>query len=283
MIRIIADTTSCIPVEEAKRLGIGYIPQIIVFGEETFRDDYEMDPPTFVKRLRASASLPKTAAPPPALYTPLYQEIQDKGDTAIVLCPSSDLSGTYRSANVAAKEFPNADIRIIDTRIIAGGFGELVKQANEWASQDFSADEVVDRIQKRMQQYRIYFVVDTLEYLFKGGRIGAAKALFGSILQVKPILTLQNGVIQPCESQRTHKRAIARLTEIVALECPKSSSAHFSLMHGDAIDESYQIADQFSSLLNVPKSSIPIYDMPPAIMVHAGPGVIAASFFVDEA
>ncbi len=282
MIKIVADTTSCISPAEAEQLGVYYLPQIIVFGEETYRDDTEMDPRTFLKRQKISPVLPKTAAPPPALYTPIYQELSEAGHTILVLCPSANVSGTFRGATVAAQDFPNADIRILDTNLIAGGLGAVVKQALIWANEGLDADTVVTKIQELCSRERIYFLVDTLEYLYKGGRIGAAKALFGSILQMKPILTFSEGVIKPFDSQRTHKRALARLKEVVLENCPKNSCALLSIMHGDSEDIAQQCAEELSSLLAIPLSEIPIYDLTPAILVHSGPGVIAISFFVNS-
>lgn len=281
MVKIIGDTLSCISPEEARQIGIDYLPQLIVFGEETYRDDTEMNAIQFLRRLKESSALPKTAAPPPSLYTPIYQQIAEQHETAIVVCPSNSLSGTYRSATVAAKDFPDADIRIVDTNIIAGGLGAVVKQALRWANEGLDADTIVEKIQELSNRNRIYFVVDTLEYLYRGGRIGAAKALFGSILQVKPILTFRNGVTEPFESQRTHKRAIARLKEVVLSDCPRDPSAHLCVMHGDAEAEARQFAAEIGGSLGIPVQEIPIYHMTPAILVHSGPGVIAASYFVQ--
>jgi DegV family protein with EDD domain len=282
MIHIIADTTSCIPVEEANQKGLGYIPQIIVFGDETYRDDTEMTPQLFLQRLRASSTLPKTAAPPPALYTPIFKSIAEQGDTAIVICPSTELSGTYRSATVAAQEFPDADIRIIDTRLIAGGLGSVVNQALKWVDEGLDADTIVANIQDMSKRDSIYFVVGTLEYLYKGGRIGAASALFGSLLQVKPILYINNGVIGPCENSRTRKRSISRLREIVLSQCPPGPESHVCVMHGDAEEEALQLISDLSKALNIPENEIPLYNLPPAILVHAGPGVLGASFFTAD-
>lgn len=284
MIRIISDTTSCIPVEEARQLGIGYVPQIIVFGEESYRDDSEMDARTFVKRLPNSPVLPKTAAPPPALYHPIYCEGAKQGDTMIVIAPSADVSGTVRGATVAAEEvrqeYPEVDIRIVDTRLVSSGMGSVVQQAVKWVNEGLNADSIVEKIKEMSRRERCYFVVDTLEYLYKGGRIGAAKALMGSLLQMKPILTFRDGQTQAFENQRTHKRGIARLKEIVLSDCPRHPDAHLSLMHGDAEDEARQLAQEFSMLLEIPVEQIPIRDLTPAILVHAGPGIIGASYFI---
>lgn len=277
MVIIIADTTSTIPTDEAKRLGIPYIPQIIVIGDETYRDDYEIDSKTFLQRLKTSPVLPKTAAPPPALYYPIYQEYAKPGNTLIVLAPSADVSGTYRSAEVAAKGFPGADIRIIDTRTIGAGLGTLVRLAHQWAQAGVDADTIIQRVKEWAARERVYFVVDTLEYLHKGGRIGGAQMLVGSLLQIKPILQFKNGRTEPVESQRTKRRAVERLKELVYSDCPHSDQSFLSIMHGDAFEEAQRLAEEFKTALGL--SHVPICDLPPAILVHAGPGVLGVSYF----
>ncbi len=280
MITIVADTTSSIPTKEAADLGIPYIPQIIVFGEQTYRDDNEMDTKTFLKRLKESPALPKTAAPPPALYHPIYETFGEEGNTIIVLTPSADVSGTFRSAEVAATEFPNKDIRIVDTRLIGSGLGSVVKQARQWALDGLDADTIVAKAKNMAAHEKVYFVVDTMEYLYKGGRIGGAKMLVGSLLQVKPILTFINGRTEPVESQRTKKRAIARLKELIYADYPRGKNGHLTLMHSDAEEEAKLLAEELKANLGI--SEIGIYDLPPAILVHAGPGVMAASFFTES-
>ncbi len=278
MITIIADTISSIPPSQAVEMGIPYVPQIIIFGSESFKDDYEMDTETFVKRLRASSELPKTAAPSPAMYAPLYEKFSADGNTVVVIAPSGDVSGTLRGATVGAEDFPGRDIRIIDTRTVGSGLGSLVLQAHQWAKEGMDADTLVAKVKAMASRQRVYFIVDTLEYLYKGGRIGGAKMLMGSLLQVKPILQLTDGHIEPLENQRTKRRAIARLKELVAAECPRDNSACLTIMHGDALDEANAIADEISTETGMPRPGI--FNLPPAVLVHAGPGVIAVSFFV---
>ncbi len=286
MIKFITDTTSCLSLAEAQQLGIGYIPQIIVFGEETFRDDTEMDARAFVKRLRVSPLLPKTAAPPPALYHPLYREYLSQGHSVIVICPSAEVSGTFRSATVGLQEisaeFPNADIHIIDTRRVASGLSMIVKQALRWANEGCDANTIVEKVQEMSKRERVYFMVDTMEYLYKGGRIGAAKALMGSILQMKPILAFGDGHIEGKENQRTHKKAVARLKEMILEDCPRSPESYLSIMHGDVEDEARKFAADMARLLDIPVENIPIVDLTPAILVHGGPGIIGASYFVAK-
>jgi len=279
MIKIVADTTSGIPPEKARELGIAYIPQIIIFGNEAYRDDTEIDNVTFLQKLRSSPVLPKTAAPQPPLYTPIYQEFGQKGNTIVVICPSAEVSGTVRSATIAAQDFPEADIRILDTRTIGAGLASLVLKAVEWVNQGMGADELVQKIMEMSAREKVYFLVDTLEYLHKGGRIGGAQKLVGGILQVKPILTLKNGRAEAAESQRTKQRAVARLKELVITDYPKDRNGYLSIMHGGVEEEAIALAKDLATQLNVKPENIPIYFLPPAILVHAGPGVLGVSFF----
>jgi DegV family protein with EDD domain len=281
MVKIVTDTLSSIPLQVAEEHGIPMLPQIIIFGEESYRDDTEMDTDTFLERLRASPILPKTAAPPPALYTPIFEQLVSEGHTVICLHPSTELSGTVRSATVAAQDFPAADIRIVDTRTVGSLLAEMVFLADQWAREGVDADTIVARVHDLMARQRIYFVVDTLEYLHKGGRIGGAKALVGGMLQVKPILTLRDGRVEPLEQQRTKRRALARLRELVLDECPRSADAHLCVMHADAEAEAQSLADEFAAALGL--SQVPVYLVPPAIVVHGGPGVLAAAFFTAPA
>jgi len=279
MIKIITDTTSGLPLDVARAHDIPVLPQIIIFGEETYRDDTEMDTRMFLQKLRASPTLPKTAAPPPALYNPIFERLLAEGyRTIICLHPSSELSGTVRSALTAAQDFPGADIRVVDTRTIAAPLATVVLLAARWAREGVEADAIIARVQDMLARQRVYFVVDTLEYLHRGGRIGGAQALLGGLLQVKPILTLRDGRVEPFEQQRTQKRALARLRELVLGECPRTPESYLAVMHADAEATARELAADFSAQLGI--RDVPIYELPPAIVTHAGPGVLAVSYFV---
>ena len=278
MVTIFADTTSSIPVKNAIELGIEYFPQIIIFGDQSFRDDFEIDTKTFLEKLSKSSALPKTAAPPPSLYQPLYEKHLNMGNSIIVLTPSAKVSGTFRSAEIAAQEFPGADIQILDTKNIGASFASIVISAVQWANNGDSNIEILEKVKDLINRERNIFVVDTLEYLYKGGRIGGAKFLFGSILQVKPLLNLKEGQVEPVESQRTKKKAISRLKELVLRDNPNSEDHLFCIQHGGAEQEASILAKEFKELLGLQK--INIYELPPAFLVHSGPGVLGVSYFV---
>ena len=279
MIRLIADTTSTLNTEDAKNLDIFLMPQMIIFGDKEYRDDFEITSDEFLKKLRSNSTLPHTAAPSPALYTPIYQKILSDGDTAMVLCPSAKVSGTYRSATVAAQDFPSEKISIIDTQIIGPALGHLVRETLSKIQLGMSSSQIAEWISKKSKSLVIYFYVDTLEYLQKGGRIGLAKALLGSVLQIKPILLFKDGQVNPFENQRTKKKALARIVELVKQECPQTPGCNLSIFQADAIEDAEALRKEFAEFSKV--SGIEITNLPPAIVVHAGPGVVAVSFFTQ--
>ncbi len=277
---IVADTTCGLPRDLLAQRGIPVIPQIVMFGEDSFHDDKEMDTATFLQKLKASKSLPKTSAPEPPLYFPIFKEAQEKGESVIVVAPTGKASGTVRSAQTAALEFPKLDVRVVDTLTISCNLASLVLVADDMAKAGESADAIVAKLNDMIPRGRIYFLVDTLEYLAKGGRIGGAKRLLAELLEIKPILQVKNGQVESFEQQRTRKRALARLVEVAAEQCPgpAGESAHLCVIQVEAESEAQSLAAELMSRVSVPQ--IPIYELPPAIVVHAGPRAMGVGFFV---
>lgn len=274
---IVADTTCGLPRELLQRRGIPFVPQVVIFGERSYHDDGELDTAEFLKKLKESPTLPKTAAPEPVLYDPIFQKAKDMGESVIVVAPSGKVSGTVRSAESAAMEFPGMDIRIIDTLTVSCNLGALVLVADDMAKSGRTPDEIERRIQSMIPCGRLYFVPDTLEYLAKGGRIGGAKALLAELIQIKPILNIVNGQAESFEQQRTRKRSLARLAEIVETQCPKSPDAHLAVIQVAAEQEAQELAAHLKASMQVPE--VPIYQLPPAIVVHGGPGTMGVGFF----
>ena len=280
MVRIITDTTSCLPGDIAQQYEIPVIPQVIIFGEDSYYEGTELDYETFILRLKSSPELPKTAAPPPELFSQWFEVYSNKNEPILCIHPSSDVSGTVRSAMVASKDFPNTDIHVIDTRTISTPLGTIVQMAAQMAQSGSQLSEIIEEINNLISRCRVYFLVATLDYLAKGGRIGGASALLGSVLQIKPILTLVDGHVDQYCRERTHTRAIQRLIEIVKEQAPNDGSAMLSIMHAGVPEEAQILAKDFSILLNQP--TVPIANIPPAIATHAGPGILGVGFFVTN-
>jgi DegV family protein with EDD domain len=276
---IVADTTCGLPRKLLEERCIPLIPQIVTFGEESYHDDRDLDTVTFLSKLKASATLPKTSAPEPALYYPIFAEARRKQESVIVIAPTSKASGTVRSAETAAQDFPDVDIRVVNTQTVSCNLGSLVLVADDMAKAGKSADEILAKLNDLIPRGRIYFLVDTLEYLAKGGRIGGAKKLLAELLEIKPILQVKDGQVESFEQQRTKKRALARLVEVVTESCRGGEDAHLCVLQVDAEKEAQALVEELKS--KVPVLDIPIYELPPAIVVHAGPKAMGVGFFVE--
>lgn len=277
MTRVVADTTSGLTFEDCRRLGIPLIPQIINFGTQSFREGIDLDHAGFMSRLLQGKEIPKTAAPYPSDFMDAFNDCSKGGESIVCVLPTAELSGTVRSAEIAKADFPGADIRIIDTRTIAGPLGSLVLEADRVAKAGGSADEVEARVRALMPRMRIYFLVDTLEYLRRGGRIGGAAALVGSALQIKPILQLKDGKIDQLEKERTKRKAVARCKELVLAEAARGPEAHLTVMHASLPQEAEQLAAELKAELQT--GDVMVMDLVPAIVTHAGPGALAFGFF----
>ena len=275
---IVADTTCGLPRDLLTQRGIPLIPHVVRFGEESFHDDKDLDTASFLQKLKAAKKLPKTAAPEPPLYYPTFEEAKRTGESVVVIAPTGKASGTVRSAQIAAQEFPDVDIRIVDTQTISCNLGSLVLLADDMAKAGKSASQIVAKLEDMIPRGRIYFLVDTLEYLAKGGRIGGAKRLVAELLEIKPILQIKDGQVEPFEQQRTKKRALARLVEVAAEQCSGGEEAHLCVLQVEAQTEAEALVEELKSKITVP--NIPIYELPPAIVVHAGPRAMGVGFFV---
>jgi DegV family protein with EDD domain len=274
---IVADTTCGLPRDLLAGRGIPLIPQVVMFGEQAYHDDTQLDTARFLEKLKASPTLPKTAAPEPPLYYPVYENARAKGESVIVIAPSARVSGTVRSAETAAQEFPGLDVRVIDSLTISCNLGALVLVADDLAKAGKSADEIEARVRAMIPRGRLFFVVDTLEYLARGGRIGGAKKLLAELLEIKPILAIREGQVEAFEQQRTKKRALERLVEVVAGECPKTPESHLAVVQAEAESEAREFAAKLKAV--IPVAEIPIYELPPAIVTHGGPRTMGVGFF----
>lgn len=277
MTRIVADTMSGIAPETARALGIPLIPQVINFGDESFREGIDIDQAGFMARLRAGKEPPKTAAPYPGDFIEAFESLRAEGESIVCVLPSAEVSGTVRSALAAAESCPGADIRVIDTRTLAGPLASMVLEADKAAKTGASAEQVEALVREMMPRARIYFLVDTLEYLQRGGRIGAAAALIGSVLQVKPILTLRDGRVEPFEKQRTKHTALLRMMDLVLSEADRGGKAYLTVMHTAVPAEAEALAGDLRRALG--DQPVLVMDLVPAIVTHAGPGALAVGFF----
>jgi len=216
-IRIVTDSTADLPAEVYQQYGIEIVSLKVHFGDEVY-EDKDMDPDFFYQKLVQSVKLPTTSQPSPVDFLEVYKRLNETPGTSIIsIHLSSAMSGTYQSAMLAKSMLEEkADITIIDGKSASYGTGMLVKAAAIGAANGKTRDEIVDYVTKLRQETKLYFLVDTLEYLHKGGRIAKASAVFGSLLNIKPILGIDDeGEVYAVDRVRGQKRAMNRIVELL--------------------------------------------------------------------
>ena len=218
MIRVVTDSTSYIPAELIKSHHIALVPLTVHFGQASYAEITELGPQEFIKRLAAAKTLPTTSQPAPVEFRAVYQKILTHNPETKILTVtvSSKLSGTYNAALTAARELPAAHITVFDSLTAALGVGVMVITAAELAAQGHSLADILARLSQMRQELSLVLMVDSLDFLRRGGRLGAAAALIGALLQTKPILTVTHGQIEPLGQVRTKQKAMDRLVAELA-------------------------------------------------------------------
>ncbi len=282
MLHLITDTVAGLPLETLERLGIPCVPQIVIFGQQSYREFYDITVGEFYTRQAAASELPRTSAPSPGEFEALFEQILAADPTAQILCihPSAEVSGTVRSARPAAAMFPEARIRIFDTRSASLGQGMMVLEAARMAQAGLDADTILRRLAEMRDRMQVLFVPQTLDYLHKGGRIGRAAHLVGTMLDIKPLLAFREGVVQSHSKQRTHRRAIAAMRDLVLESARGRQGLHLGVMHALCEAEARALADELCG--EVTPEVFLFGELGPAIGVHVGPGTLGVCWFVPD-
>ncbi|MFF8974028.1 DegV family protein [Streptomyces sp. NPDC014995] len=272
-VAIITDSTAYLPQETMERHGITAVPLTVVLGDQALEEGTEISTRSLAQALQKRRSV-TTSRPSPQVFAETYRKVAQSGATDIVsLHLSAELSGTYDAAVVAAREAP-VPVRVVDTGMVAMALGFCALAAAEVAETGGTVDEAVTAAEKRASGISAYFYVDTLEYLRRGGRIGAAEALLGSALAVKPLLQLEGGRIEPLEKVRTASKGIARLEELV-VDRAGSAPVDIAVHHLAAPDRASALAERLRA--RVPGlGELHVSEVGAVIGAHTGPGLLAA-------
>jgi DegV family protein with EDD domain len=271
-VRIVTDSSADLSADEVDRLGIEVVPLSIRFGSEEFTDGVDLTVEQFYEKLASSADLPETAAPAPGAFEEAFRRQAQAGADAIVCINlSSGLSATYQSAQTAASA-GDLDVRVVDSRSITSGLGTQVTLAAEAAAGGASADDVVALVEGLVGRTHVVGALDTLDNLKKGGRIGGAQALLGSLLSIKPLLDISSGEVAEAGKARTRRKALEWLRDqIFALPVVE----HLCVAHGMAPD-----LDEMLALLapRYPADTIRVTTIGPTIGTHGGPRVMGLTW-----
>jgi len=274
-VRIVTDSTADIPRDQAEGAGITVVPLTVFFGDEAYLDGVDLDNAGFYQKLSTSKTLPRTSQPSPAAFQQAYTRLIDAGADAILsIHLSAKLSGTYQSACTARDTLPDTvkkiPIDIIDSQSISVGMSWAILLAAREAREGVDLAEMKAHVFDRLSRTRILAVLDTLEYIKRGGRIGGARAMLGNMLSVKPIISVKGGEVIPLEQPRTRSKAYARIAQLVQ---EMGKVEHVSLAESD--DE---VGQQLAQVIKtVYTGELPVYRLGAVLGTHAGPGTAAVA------
>ena len=278
-IAVVTDSSAYIPAEVVKRLDIHVIPLWLIWDEDRLLDGIDIQPQAFYERLRTSKSLPTSSQPSAKEFELFFQKCGKDSDAVVAVLVSTKISGTIDCAQAALNEITDLPIRIVDSYSSSMGLGFVVLAAARAAAAGKSIEEVVLAAERMRDDVRLLFVVDTLEYLHRGGRIGGAKRLFGTVLQIKPILHFEDGLIQPHSQARTRKKAIEQMLIIAEERLSGRAMAEACVVNIDCRSDGQALVEMVKERFQ--PGSIYLSDCSPVVGTHVGPGGLGLAYYPE--
>lgn len=280
-IKIVTDSTCYIPNELKEKYDITVVSLSVVMGNEIFKET-EIENDVFYKKLAEADSIPTSSQPTIDDLYKIFERIVENGDDVIGIFISSEMSGTYSTCNQVIKtmieeKYPNARMEIIDSRSNCMQMGYAVLTAARLANENKSMDVILEEVNKVINRSRFLFIPDTLEYLKKGGRIGGAAALFGTLLQIRPILTVEDGKTAVFDKVRTKQRAILRMIDKVKGDIAEGKLGELIVHHINCEEEGRALAEKVKEILGVEAQ---IQDIGPVIGCHVGPKAVGIAYYI---
>jgi DegV family protein with EDD domain len=280
-VAIVTDSTAYIPQDLVKKNNITVIPLVVIWGEETLEDGIDIHPEQFYNRLKTAKVMPTTSQASIGNMHKAFSTLIDQGYDVLGIFLSSKLSGTMDSATQGRDQLGNGKekVTLVDAQTTAMAMGFHVLSAARAAEAGASISECQKVALEAQKHSGVYFVVDTLEFLHRGGRIGGAKRFIGTALNLKPILTIADGKVEAAGSVRTKAKAIAHVMDIVAKECSGKSQIRLSSIHANAEPEAIDLLERASALLNPVEKFFT--DVSPVVGTHTGPGTVGLVYMTD--
>ena len=273
---LVADSTCDIPAAEAAARGLTIVPLKVIIGDEVFADGRDIDAATLYSRMRTSTVVPRTSQPTPAEFEAVFADLGADGGAVVCTTISAEMSGTHSAATQARDALPDMNIRVLDTRTVGPGHRLVVNAVLRAAAAGADAAEIERLVAEIASTMRLVFTVESLEYLRRGGRIGGARALLGSVLNIKPILEVRDGTVEPLDRVRTFPRALDRLVEEVGRSAAEwGGRARVMVAHADQREAGLEVARRVGEAAGEPAELI---DVGPVIGCHGGPGAVGVAF-----
>lgn len=281
-IAIVTDTDSSLPLELSNNLSISQVPIIIQFGEESFKDIYDIDNVTVFARIDKDGKLPTTAAPSPGQFVEAFKQAFESGaDSIICFNISSEMSATYASARQAAEILPNHRIEVIDSRSLAMGQGYMVLAAAEAISRGATIEEAIAAAEDVRDRTFLFGALSSLKYIAMSGRVSSLAAGMAGLLDIKPILSLQNGKLELLEKIRTQRKAWSRAIELAKMEASNKKIERLSILHVKAPQAALQFEGMLRASLQCPEDAIRT-EINPGLSIHTGAGMVAVVIVVGK-
>ncbi|HEY73249.1 MAG TPA: DegV family protein [Thermoflexia bacterium] len=274
---VVTDSTAYIPQEAMGDLNIPVIPLWLIWGDERFRDGVDINPPDFYRRLQGAKTFPTTSQPSAGEFTEFFRQASDGAEGIVGIFISSKLSGTVPNAQAARAQLTDLNIQVVDSLGTSMSLGFIALAAARAAAAGKSMDEVVATAEQVRDTVHILFTVGTLDYLHRGGRIGGAKRLMGTMLNIKPLLHLEDGRVEPLAQVRTKRKAVTQMLEIAEERLGGKPVAEVAVLDVNVPDEGDALAEQAKKRLGV--SVIHRTGVSPVIGAHLGPGTVGIALY----
>lgn len=279
-VKIIGVTSSGLEPADAQKYGLTLVSLRVNFGRETLRDGVDISKDEFLTRLVASKLFPTTSQPPVGDFLQLYQQFRAEGHDVLCVVLSNKLSGAWLSANTARLQLGDNHVAVFDTLNIAAGEALILIEAARLANAGKTIAEILPRLAAMRDGMKLYFVLDTLEYLAKGGRVGNAQAFTGAVRHGPPILEIRNGLVEGTEHCHTRAEAQARLRALIAEAMQGKSRAQLSVWYTGHPDRAIEFARELAQ--TYPLADCLIYAMSPAMSAHTGPDALGFGLFAED-
>ena len=279
-VAIVTDSTAYLPVEVIEQYNIHVVPLQLIWGEETFKDGVDIQPGEFYTRLQTADVMPTTSQPSAAEFKTLFEKLAAEGKDILAILISSGLSGTVASAVQAQKMLPEVRIEIVDSQTGAMALGMHVLEAARAAAEGENLAACKALAEGAQAKSGVVFAVDTLEFLHRGGRIGGAKRLMGTVLNIKPILEVKDGKVEALDSVRTRRKAHGRLLELIQERSQGRRLRYASAMHANAQDDAQKLLNELVERLDVGETFT--VELSPVIGTHVGPGTVVLAYMIEE-
>jgi DegV family protein with EDD domain len=277
-IKIVTDSTMDMSKEMADQLGIVIVPLSVTINGETYLDRVEIQPSEFIETMKSLDELPKSSQPSTGTFLEVYDRLGKEGYEVISIHMTGKMSGTVRSAESAA-QMTQTKVTVIDSEFISIALQFQVKEAAEMAKQGKSLEEILNRLDKVRTHTKLYIMVDTLENMVKGGRIGKGKAFIGSLLNIKPIASLEGAEYNPVAKVRSHSQVVKYMAKQFAEDVKGKTIRGAGLVHAEAHDLAAKVKESIIDLTGYQDISIDYTG--PTISTHTGPGAIALMYYTD--